>query len=371
MTSILQFVEPIVWPLLWLFDAALCVAIVLKVPYTEIDWEAYMEQVAQIRSGERDYLQISGCTGPLVYPAGHVLIYDWLYQLCDGGVDIRLAQYVFVVLYLATLAVVLSIYRKAGLKSWYAIPLVLSKRLHSVYLLRLFNDCFVTFFAVLGVRLAQSYRLTLAAVLFSAAVSIKMSALLYVPGLAMIVYSLRGWKGASVGVPMVLVQAAVAYPFRKYPKSYIKGAFNLGRQFLYKWTVNWRFVPEEVFSSPRFASSLLAIHVSVLLALARLTIRGRLSPRNIARVLTVSNLIGIACARSLHYQFYAWFYWSIPLLAADCAEMLTQVLVIPALCICIEFSWLTYPSTAISSAFSLGCMCVLILSGMQAVSRSS
>jgi len=37
---------------------------------TEIDWKAYMQQIAQYRSGERDYTLMKGDTGPLVYPAG-------------------------------------------------------------------------------------------------------------------------------------------------------------------------------------------------------------------------------------------------------------------------------------------------------------
>ncbi len=41
------------------------------IPDTEIDWKAYMQQIAQYRSGERDYALIKGDTGPLVYPAGN------------------------------------------------------------------------------------------------------------------------------------------------------------------------------------------------------------------------------------------------------------------------------------------------------------
>ena len=42
-------------------------------------------------------------------------------------------------------------------------------------------------------------------------------------------------------------------------------AFNLGRQFLFKWTVNWRFLPEWLFLSRYFHISLLACHLTVLL----------------------------------------------------------------------------------------------------------
>lgn len=80
---------------------------------TEIDWKAYMEQVAQYQAGERDYALIKGGTGPLVYPAGHVYIYSFLYNLTDQGRDVLKGQWIFMALYLATLAVVLLCYREA------------------------------------------------------------------------------------------------------------------------------------------------------------------------------------------------------------------------------------------------------------------
>lgn len=80
---------------------------------TEIDWKAYMEQVQQYIDGERDYTKIKGGTGPLVYPAAHVIIYWVLYHITDQGRNILLAQRVFGVLYLGTISVVMSCYRRA------------------------------------------------------------------------------------------------------------------------------------------------------------------------------------------------------------------------------------------------------------------
>lgn len=82
-------------------------------PDTEIDWVAYMEQVAQFVAGERDYTKMEGGTGPLVYPAAHVYVYTGLYYLTDRGKNILLAQQTFAVLYMATLAVVMLCYWKA------------------------------------------------------------------------------------------------------------------------------------------------------------------------------------------------------------------------------------------------------------------
>ncbi|EEB91122.1 hypothetical protein MPER_10573, partial [Moniliophthora perniciosa FA553] len=80
---------------------------------TEIDWETYIIQVQQFLKGERDYSQITGPTGPLVYPAGHLYIHTLLERITNSGSNIGFAQQIYALL----------------------------KRLHSIYVLRLFNDC--------------------------------------------------------------------------------------------------------------------------------------------------------------------------------------------------------------------------------------
>jgi hypothetical protein len=80
---------------------------------TKIDWTTYMQQVSLFLSGERDYSNLKGDTGPLVYPAGHVYIYSGLYYLTDEGRNIKVAQCIFMLLYLGTLAVVMQCYRLA------------------------------------------------------------------------------------------------------------------------------------------------------------------------------------------------------------------------------------------------------------------
>ena len=94
--------------LLWLLELLLNLAIVELVPCvyqnicekfltllsdTEIDWVAYMEEVAgPMKDGVWDYTKLEGGTGPLVYPAGFVWIYSALYWLTSGGANIKLAQ---------------------------------------------------------------------------------------------------------------------------------------------------------------------------------------------------------------------------------------------------------------------------------------
>ncbi len=52
------------------------------------------------------------------------------------------------------------------------------------------------------------------------------------------------------------------------PVGYVSQAFDLGRQFLFEWTVNWRFLPEDVFLSRYFHLALLLAHITTLVLFA-------------------------------------------------------------------------------------------------------
>eukprot|EP01045_Picozoa_sp_COSAG04_P042124 COSAG04_NODE_13149_length_618_cov_1.053950_1_plen_138_part_10 len=88
-------------------ELALNALIVRRVPYTEIDWRAYVEEVEGVLvHGNYNYTELRGGTGPLVYPAGFVYSYSLLYYATERGANLDRAQALFVALYLATLAVV-------------------------------------------------------------------------------------------------------------------------------------------------------------------------------------------------------------------------------------------------------------------------
>ncbi|GAB7343257.1 hypothetical protein MBLNU457_1313t2 [Dothideomycetes sp. NU457] len=214
-------------PLLLLADVALCGLIIWKVPYTEIDWKAYMQQVAQYVAGQRNYSKIRGDTGPLVYPATHVYIYRLLYDVTDRGTDIRLAQYLFGVLYLLTLALVMACYRKAKVPP--------------------------------GLWTAGS-------VIYSVGVGVKMSLLLALPAVGILLLQVLGASGAfRRALLMVQFQLLTAWPFAtRNWQNYFSRAFEFSRVFLFKWTVNWRFVGEDVFLSKAFSIGLLAVHGGLL-----------------------------------------------------------------------------------------------------------
>ncbi|KAF3208960.1 dolichyl-P-Man:Man(5)GlcNAc(2)-PP-dolichol alpha-1,3-mannosyltransferase [Orbilia oligospora] len=375
------------------FDGLLSYVILRKVPYTEIDWEAYMEQISQYRAGERDYRNIKGGTGPLVYPAGHVYIYNWLYTFTDGGVRRERVQVAFWVAYMATLWLTMACYRKASAPPWTMCLLVLSKRLHSIYLLRFFNDCFSTLLVFASILLVQTRQYTLSAVFYSLSVGVKMSSLLYLPALGLIFVLSTGSPGKALRLAtlMLQIQVLLAVPFVASESGSLSGylgrAFEFSRAFLWKWTVNWRFVGEDVFTSFWFKVGLLVLHIALLFFFLSTRwlrpVRGGLIQfiRNLvggtdreeeirtsaqtdgAYMLTTlftCNMVGMLCARSLHYQFYSWMAWTTPFLLWKSGLGVPFVVSVWAMQ---EYAWNVYPSSRLSSAMAVGCM-VLQLMGV-------
>ena len=108
----------------------------------------------------------------------------WVYRAlhwATGGA-IPPAQQIFVVLYLLTQAVVLRLYIEACVVPPWALALLcLSKRLHSIFMLRLFNDGIATLVAYIATLALIHQKWALAVLLYSAGVSIKMHVLLMAP----------------------------------------------------------------------------------------------------------------------------------------------------------------------------------------------
>lgn len=170
----------------------------------------------------------------------------------------------------------------------------------------------------------------------------------------------------------------------KDSKSYITRAFELTRQFMFKWTVNWRFVGEETFLSRSFSYCLLGAHVA-LLALFGCTrwlepsglsplqainhllhpppqaqqdrIARRVTPDFVLTTMLSAMLIGCLCARSLHYQFFVYIAWSTPYLLWRSGM---HPVLIYGLCMAQEWAWNVYPSTDASSMVVVGCLAVTV-----------
>jgi flagellar biosynthesis protein FliQ len=82
-----------------------------------------------------------------------------------------------------TQAVVMRLYIKSGRVPIYLLAsLTLSKRVHSIYVLRMFNDVWTMLLAYIALNLCIDEQWTVAIATFATSVSIKMNALLFAPG---------------------------------------------------------------------------------------------------------------------------------------------------------------------------------------------
>ena len=331
--------------LLVVISAVVDYALPLLVEYTEIDWKAYMSEVeGPILHSEYDYALLKGDTGPLVYPAGFVYVFGLLWYVTSSGLDIGRAQRIFGFLHVILIAVVCAIYlgvffrgnqqRTRTIVQLVQLGmLVVSKRIFSIFSLRLFNDGVEALCVYVATLAMTRDRYVVGCVFFSIAVSVKMNALLFAPGLAVLLLQRFGWRGfIQLVFLMGIIQLVLAAPFLyHHPLNYLKGSFDLSRVFLHEWSVNFQFLDQELFRSSALAASLLATTLLtwVLFGDSKWTNFGLfrllttlatppdepLDPYHVVRVMFESNFVGICFSRSIHYQFYVWYYHTLPFLA--------------------------------------------------------
>jgi alpha-1,3-mannosyltransferase len=449
--------------ILILLELVLNFGIIKYVKYTEIDWRSYGEEVdGFFKNKEFDYVNLRGQTGPLVYPAGFVYFFGFVRFVC--GEEIIKAQCLFALMYVFNQWISFRILQKSGRVPIYFYPIVcLSKRMHSIYSLRMFNDGVCAIFCHLAVLAfmdrknwnAKSINRDAFARGFawlSIATSIKMNALLYLPpALVLLVgYGETLFEIFTCLGVFLAVQIILALPFLlTFPRSYLSRAFELTRVFTYKWTVNFKFLSEEQFVSKELANGLLIVHLTLLFVAAhRKWFRGSSSEKEVARlrveqrffwdffrnflrkferngstlptttsttttttqrrrydnrkmkdniggdddgnskieeqakldiiypsenkialILAQGNFIGILCARSLHYQFYAWYFNLLPLILFNRREpfartrklsmgkkqnqnvnLIFECLINGSVMLILEYCWNKYPSTSFSSS---------------------
>ena len=100
----------------------------------------------------------------------------------------------------------------------------------------------------------------------SFALSIKMNILLFVPALLYIYYISLGPVSTILHlVTISTIQVSLAAPFLSNPREYFSTAFNFSREFDWEWTVNWRWLGQELFESEALSKGLLALHFAGLL----------------------------------------------------------------------------------------------------------
>ncbi|CAK1599970.1 unnamed protein product [Parnassius mnemosyne] len=393
-------------------ELILNILIVEKVPYTEIDWKAYMQECEGFLNGTLDYSKLRGDTGPLVYPAG---------------------------IYLLQLYFVLRIYIKTNKVPPYVllITILTSYRIHSIHVLRLFNDPIAVLFLYISLNYFLESKWSLGSIFYSLGVSIKMNILLYAPALFFFYLINLGLKETVKQIFLCgIIQIFLGLPFLLVaPVSYLRGSFDLGRVFNHTWTVNYRFLDVKIFENPYFHLTLFSIHILLLIIFLPMCVKyfksycrleyvqkqvqPQIDAKNIEtkkrfrgkkdnkiklqenneekltkdqeqflnsfqtilqkasnkngkkkKVLNeqdddvhysinfdvisqlfilpmfLINFIGIVCARSLHYQFYSWYFHSLPYLLWSTNISVVVRFLILAL---IEFCWNTYPSTNFTS----------------------
>jgi alpha-1,3-mannosyltransferase len=83
----------------------------------------------------------------------------------------------------------------------------------------------------------------------------------------------------------------------------------------------------------------------------------RVTPDFIMTVILAATAIGMLCARSLHYQFYAYIAWTTPFLFWKAGF---HPVVQYALWVAQEWAWNVYPSTPLSSATVVGTLAVAV-----------
>lgn len=348
-------------------ELAVNIIVIQRVRYTEIDWVAYMSEVEGFLNGTLDYSKLNGSTGPLVYPAGFVYIFSALYSITNYGSNIVLAQYIYAGVYLVSLAVIFRIYLQvSNLPPYmYVFLSCTAYRIHSIYILRLFNDPIAMLFLYTAVYAFLSNKWFLGCVLYSLGVSVKMNVLLFAPGLLILLLQFHSLY-RTIGYLSVCatVQLILGLPFLlTYPVNYVSRAFQFNRQFLFEWTVNWKFLPEEIFHNRIFHVALitiLIIFISTLFLLkwsktSVIDLNKVSQERNFSKdiqshiifVLFTSNFCGIVASRTLHFQFYVWYFHTLPFLIwkKHCPVAL-------GLCLLglIELSYKIFPSTPWSSA---------------------
>ena len=362
------------WYFTLLLQTVLSLLTIFHVPYTEIDWMTYMTQVKIFLNGERNYIKIRGSTGPLVYPAGFLYVFSMLYWATEQGTNVFFAQFFFAAVNILTFSLVTYIYQKIDVyPAFRCLFFSFSRRIYSIHMLRLFNDPVAMLFFYTSLFLFMEGHWRIGSLFFSFAVSIKMNVLLFSPALLLLFFTSGNLYHVSANLLICAgSQIILGAPFLLTDfSSYLKKSFELDRKFDYFWSVNMKIFPENLFEKHLFSLSLVICHVLLLYvfyskkwqssvkyphrksqytsqaaAAKRKEQKIELSSLFVLSTLFESNLIGILCSRSLHYQFFSWYFHSLAFLLWNTGiSFAFQILLYCA----IEISWNVYPSTFMSS----------------------
>lgn len=106
----------------------------------------------------------------------------------------------------------------------------------------------------------------------SVALSVKMSILLYLPALLYLLFVYHSPVILAYhGTLLAGIQILLAAPFLTsipLARIYFTQAFDFNREFLWEWTVNWRWLGSEVFEDSAWGKVLLMAHAAGLTVMA-------------------------------------------------------------------------------------------------------
>ena len=121
---------------------------------------------------------------------------------------------------------------------------------------------------------------------------------------------------------------------------------------------------EDVFLSKSLSIGLLLLHIGILTLFALKWLKHaqyqtdrkifftqkKLSPVYVIYTMFVSNFVGIVFARTLHYQFYCWYFHAIPFMIWKSVKSL-KMRILMGVCITggLEYSFNVFPATPLSS----------------------
>lgn len=172
--------------------------------------------------------------------------------------------------------------------------------------------------------------------MFSLALGIKMSAMLYIPALYFITARSEGiFIGTLYIIFIASFQLLIALPFLEISApAYISSAFDTTRGFLLQHSFTFNFLPTTFGDNFWFKLVCMTCHLGFLLYFLFFkwtTIRNvfkeiylwpfelipdfkKQDPKFIAEVFFICNYTGIMWSRGIHYQFIIWFLFSLPFL---------------------------------------------------------
>lgn len=194
------------------------------------------------------------------------------------------------------------------------------------------------------------------------AASVKMSALLFLPG-ALLVQAfeygvLRGSVLYLLGTLLIQFLFGLEFVLKNW-RGYKEMAYDFGRNFDQSESINFHYISQELQHSEPFKQFLLLLHLSFLLIflvfkwtrfdfflslfdqVRLLDFSGRkriLNPHTTMLILCTSNFIGMVFSRGTHQQFYAWYSFSFPFLLSACSDTFGPLGQL-AILLTLEFSW--------------------------------